>query len=43
MSWDKFEIELWMNLTQQRAADQIKKRHADDESGGILSCLADTI
>ncbi|KAG1846662.1 hypothetical protein C8R48DRAFT_677762 [Suillus tomentosus] len=40
MGWDKFEVELRTNPAQRRAAEQIKKKHSDDEFGGILTCLA---
>ncbi|KAG2092333.1 uncharacterized protein F5147DRAFT_657735, partial [Suillus discolor] len=40
MGWDKFEVEIRMNPKQRRAAEEIKKKHSDDEFGGILTCLA---
>ncbi|KAG1830498.1 hypothetical protein DFJ58DRAFT_848448 [Suillus subalutaceus] len=43
MGWDKFLEELRMNPTQRRAAEQIKKKHTDDESGGIITRLAATV
>jgi hypothetical protein len=43
MGWDKFEVELRMNPNQRRAAEQIKKKHTDDESSGILTRLAATV
>lgn len=43
MGWDKFEVELRMNPTQRRAADEIKKKHAENECGGILVRLAATV
>ncbi|KAG2360975.1 hypothetical protein BDR07DRAFT_1377592 [Suillus spraguei] len=43
MGWDRFLVELRMNPTQRRAADKIKKKHTDDESGGILACLDSTV
>jgi hypothetical protein len=43
MGWDKFEVDLRMNPTQRRAADEIKKKHTEEECGGILTRLASTI
>ncbi|KAG1830491.1 hypothetical protein DFJ58DRAFT_736947 [Suillus subalutaceus] len=43
MDWDKFQVELWMNPIQRLAADDIKKRHTSEESGGILTRLAATV
>ncbi|KAG1785568.1 uncharacterized protein HD556DRAFT_1314192 [Suillus plorans] len=40
MGWDRFEVELRMNPARRRAAEQIKKKHSDDEFGGILTRLA---
>ncbi|KAG1813026.1 hypothetical protein EV424DRAFT_1541900 [Suillus variegatus] len=40
MGWDKFKVELRINPAQRRAAEQIKKKHSDDEFRGILTCLA---
>ncbi|KAG2134202.1 uncharacterized protein EDB93DRAFT_1254626 [Suillus bovinus] len=43
MGWDKFQVDLRMNPTQRRAAEQIKKKHTDDEFGGIITCLSNAV
>jgi hypothetical protein len=40
MGWDKFMPDVRMNPAQRRAAEQIKKKHSEEEHGGLLSRLA---
>ncbi|KAG1718894.1 uncharacterized protein EDB91DRAFT_1258099 [Suillus paluster] len=43
MAWDTFMTETRMNPAQRRAAQEIKKQHADKEHDGILTRLAETV
>ncbi|KAG2121482.1 hypothetical protein DEU56DRAFT_927410 [Suillus clintonianus] len=40
MGWDKFQNDVRMNPAQRRAAEQIKKKHTEEEHGGIFPRLA---